>query len=334
MVAQVVPKRAAFRGLRPLDPSRDLGQLANLIEEAFSDDLSDEGQAALQDLRMFSRLGPLVLLLDRISPEFHDYLSGFVWIENGRVVGNVTVTRTGGLSRRWVISNVAVARAYRGTGIGRKLVAAAIEEAQLAGGEDVLLRVQSGNDTARRLYESFGFQRVTAISEMELPAVGAVTPVSAAGFTLRPRRYSEWRREMELAREAIPAGAQRLQPVRASAYRFDLDQRLGRWLGHFFAGRSERRLAVVEGERFLATLNVIIARWRGFHRLALMIHPDYRGRLDEMLISTALYICSRYPDRKVRVKLPTDYAEAIAVLRRYGFVEQRTLALMHLALKP
>ena len=332
MVARVVPKRTVFRGLRPLDPSRDLGQLANLIEEAFSDDLGDEGQAALQDLRMFSRLGPLVFLMDLISPEFHEYLSGFVRIEDGRVVGNVTVTRASGLSRRWVISNVAVARAYRGRGIGRKLTAAAVEEARSAGGEDVLLRVRAGNDTARRLYESIGFRQVTAVTEMELSRIGAIAPVPAAGFTLRPRRYSEWRQEMELAREAIPAGVQRLQPVSAGAYRFDLDQRLGRWLGHLFAGRSERRLVVAEGERFLATLDVIVAHWRGFHRLALMIHPDYHGRLDEMLISTGLHLCSRCPDRRVRVKLPEDYAEAIAVLRRYGFVEQKTLALMRLPL--
>jgi len=59
----------------------------------------------------------------------------------------------------------------------------------------------------------------------------AVMPVPAAGFTLRRRHYSEWRREMELARSAIPAGVQRLQPVRAAAYRLDLDHRdlVGRW---------------------------------------------------------------------------------------------------------
>jgi len=333
MVAQVA-RKTAFRGLRPLDPGRDLGQLAKLIEEAFGDDLSEGGLAALRDLRILSRLGLLVFLMDRISPEFHEYLSGFVWIEDGQVVGNVTVARAGSFSRRWMISNVAVARAYRGRGIGRQLVAAAIEQAQLAGGEDVLLRVRVDNDTARRLYESFGFKQVTAVVEMELPAVGAVMPVPAAGFTLRRRHYSEWRREMELARSAIPAGVQRLQPVRAAAYRLDLDRRLGRWLGHLFAGRSEHRLAVAEGDRFLATMNVIIARWRGAHRLALMIHPDYQGRLDEMLISTGLHICGRYPGRSVRIKLTADYAEAIAVLRRYGFVEQRTLALMHLPLNP
>ncbi len=332
MVVRVARKRTSFRGLRPLDPGRDLGQLAKLIEEAFGNDLNEGGKAALQDLRILSHLGPLVFLMDRISPEFHEYFSGLVWIEDGRVVGNVTVARTGELSRRWMISNVAVASAYRERGIGRQLVAAAIEQAQSAGGEDVILRVRVDNDTARQLYEGFGFRQVTAVTEMELPAVRAVTPLPAEGFTLRRRRYSEWRQEMELAREAIPASVQRLRPVRAAAYRLDFDQRLGRWIGHFFAGRSERRLAVAEDNRFLATMNVIIARWRGTHRLALMIHPDYRGRLDEMLISTGLHYCGQYPGRKVRIKLMADYAETIAVLRRYGFVEQRTLALMRLPL--
>jgi ribosomal protein S18 acetylase RimI-like enzyme len=332
MVSQAAHRKTAFHGLRPLDPSRDLSQLAKLIEEAFGGDLSEEGRAALQDLRILSHLGPLVLLMDHISPEFHGYLSGFVWIEDDQVVGNVTVTRTSDLSRRWMISNVAVARAYRGKGIGRQLVAAAIEQVRAARGEEVFLRVRVDNDAARRLYGSFGFQQITAVTDMDLPAVETVTPVPATGFTLRRRRYSEWRQEMDLARTAIPTSLQRFQPVRAAAYRLDLDQQLGRWLGHLLAGRSERRLAVAEDERFLATLDVVISRWRGAHRLRLMIHPDYRGRLDEVLISTGLHVCSRYPGHRVHIKLTTDYEEAIAVLRRYNFVEQRTLVLMRLSL--
>ncbi|MDY7041594.1 MAG: GNAT family N-acetyltransferase [Chloroflexota bacterium] len=236
MVSQVASEKTVFRGLRPLDPTRDLGQLAKLIEEAFGDDISEGGQAALKDLRVLSRLGPLVFLLDYISPEFHEYFSGFVWIENGQVVGNTTVTRTGRLSYRWMISNVAVARAYRRQGIGRQLVAAAIEKARSAGGNDALLRVRVDNDPAQRLYEGFGFKQVAAVTEMELPALREVTPVPAEGFTLRRRHHSEWRQQLDLARQTVPAGMQRLRPVRAGDYRSDLDQRVGRWLGHFFAG--------------------------------------------------------------------------------------------------
>ncbi|MBC7250779.1 MAG: GNAT family N-acetyltransferase [Anaerolineae bacterium] len=333
MVTQVARQGTAFHGLRPLDPARDLGQLAQLIEESFGDDLGGEGRAALQDLRLLSRLGPLVFLLERISPELRDYLSGFVWIEDGQVVGNVTVTRVGGLARRWAISNVAVSRAYRRRGIARHLMEAAIEQARLAGGEEVLLRVRIDNDAARQLYESLGFRQVTATTEMELPAVRAVKPVAVSGFTLRRRRHREWRQTMELAHQAIPASLQRLQPVRSSNYRLDPDQRLGRWLGHLFAGRSEHRLVVSQDQRFLATMDVIVSRWRDSHRLKLMIHPDYRGLLDEMLISTGLHLCSRVPGRKVRTKLPLEYEETIATLRRYGFVERRTLALMRLELK-
>ena len=45
------------------------------------------------------------------------YLTGFVWVEDGQVVGNVTLTQTPYVSNSWIISNVAIAQPYRGRGI-------------------------------------------------------------------------------------------------------------------------------------------------------------------------------------------------------------------------
>ena len=62
MSAQLaIDQRAAYRGLRPLDPRKDLNQVADLIEEAFTGELEPGGIAALRDLRMLSRMGPLCI---------------------------------------------------------------------------------------------------------------------------------------------------------------------------------------------------------------------------------------------------------------------------------
>ena len=154
MSAQLVAEQPIpFRGLRPLDSRRDLGQVADLIEESFAGELEPGGLAALRDMRLLSRMGPLVGLAARSDPTLEDVLGGFVWVEEDRVVGNVTLQRLDLYGNRWQIANVAVHRPYRGRGIGRALVDAALERITLRGGSWALLQVRTDNEIARKLYE-------------------------------------------------------------------------------------------------------------------------------------------------------------------------------------
>ena len=57
MVISVASRGKKFRGLRPMEPSRDLRQVAALIEEAFAGQLDPRGQEALRELKVMSRLG-------------------------------------------------------------------------------------------------------------------------------------------------------------------------------------------------------------------------------------------------------------------------------------
>jgi len=82
----------------------------------------------------------------------------------------------------------------------------------------------------------------------------------------------------------------------------------------------------------VATLTLHASHWRGHHRLELMVHPDYRGQLEDMLVTKALSILGDYPERGVVVTHPAEHREAIEVLKGYGFTEKRTLAQMRLAL--
>ena len=75
----------------------------------------------------FSRAGPLLWFLSRTSYEFHDAFGGYVWVEEGRVVGNVTLNRLTPAGNRWQISNVAVAMPYRHQGIARQLMELALQ---------------------------------------------------------------------------------------------------------------------------------------------------------------------------------------------------------------
>lgn len=332
MVAQAVCQRKEFSGLRPVDPSRDMRQITALMEEAFAGDLTRQGREALREMKTMSHFGPFLWLLDRTSPEFHETFRGFVWVENGRVVGNINVGRTDSYSHRWLISNVAVHPDYQGRGIAHQLVQAAIDLVSEQGGEWALLQVHTDNVPACRLYQDLGFDQIIAVTELRLEKVRPVAFTPVKGFTLRRRGYNEWLKEYELALAATSEEAQWLNPLRADQFMVGLDQRLSKWLSNLFTGREEYRLAVEDGDRFLATLTVQASRWRGHHSLELMVHPDYRSQLEEMLVAKALSILEDYPERTVVATHPAEHREAIEVLKRYGFVEKRTLAQMRLAL--
>ncbi|MDH4136480.1 MAG: hypothetical protein OEW09_07185, partial [Anaerolineae bacterium] len=104
------------------------------------------------------------------------------------------------------------------------------------------------------------------------------------------------------------------------------------WLDDIFAGRRTCRLAVDEGDRFVATLTVRASWLWGRHVLKIMVHPDYRGRVEEMLVTRALALLGNYPGQGVAVKMSASHQEAIETLKRFGFVEEKTLVQMRLNL--
>jgi len=338
MIAQAVRQRK-FSGLRPVDHSRDMGQVAALMEEAFGGNLTRQGKEALREMKIMSHFGPFLWLLDRTSPGFHETFRGFVWIEEGRVVGNVNVGRLAPYSRRWLISNVAVRSDYQGRSIAHHLVQAAIDLAREHGGKWAVLQVHTDNVPARKLYQHLGFKQIAAVTELHLERVRPVPPSlppasgGERGGALRRRGYSEWRKEYELALAATSEEARWLNPVRADQFMIGLDQRLSRWLNQLFTGREEHRLAVGNDGHFVATLTVLASRWRGEHSLELVVHPDQRGQLEEMLVTKALNILEDYPQRGVAVSHPAEHQEAVEALKLGGFIEKRTLAQMRLALR-
>ena len=331
MVAQAVRQRKAFSGLRSTDPSRDMGQVVALMEKAFAVSLTRQGREALREMKIMSHFAPFLWLLDRTSPQFHETFRGFVWVEEGRIVGNVNVGRIGPYSLRWLISNVAVGPDYRGRRIAHHLVQAAIDLARASGGKWALLQVHTDNVPACRLYQDLGFENITAMTELYLERVKPV--VLKEGHVLRINSYSEWRKEYELALAATSKEAQWLKPLRADHFMAGPDRRLSKWLSNLFTGRREHRLAVEEGGRFIATLTVLASRWRGEHSLEMMVHPDHRGQLEEMLVTKALSILGCCPERGVAVSHPAEHQEALKALKSYGFTEKRTLAQMRLVLR-
>ena len=229
MSAQLaIDQRAAYRGLRPLDPRKDLNQVADLIEEAFTGELEPGGIAALRDMRMLSHVGPLVSLMARSDPYLEDVLGGFVWVEDDRVVGNVTIQRLDAYGSRWQIANVAVTKDYQSRGIGRALVTAALERIAERRGSWAVLQVRSDNATAKGLYQRLGFEDLTEDVWLQIDRLPpAAAPQAEAPAGLRPYRHDEWQARYTLESAWRSEKAQWWRPVRSHDFMQLAASRLG-----------------------------------------------------------------------------------------------------------
>lgn len=338
MAVTILSQRQPFRGLRRLNPYRDLRQVTALIAETFGADLDAEGQAALREMQALGWLGPLVAFVLAADPQLQRMLQGYVWIEEGRVVGNLSLQSGLRYGERWHISNVAVAPAYRGRGIARALVEAALEEVEREGGGWATLQVEAENEAACRLYARLGFEALGGMACLHLAEPPATPPPTTLIPSLRPWRADDWHGEYELARAVTPGLLQWWQPLRSEAFRRYPED----WLGEAFnrlIGRQRTYRWVVEGgagvraglrpaPTLAASLWLRAVGWRGEHHLRLMVHPEARGALEEPLLRQALAVLSACPPRPTVAQHPAEDQQAIAAFLAHGFRVRRTLVAM------
>jgi GNAT superfamily N-acetyltransferase len=332
MAAHTARRTVVHRGVRRLNPLRDLGQVASVIQEGFGHDLTAAGQQVLREMRLMSHLKPLLWWLMIASPDFREYHSGFVWVEEGQVVGSLHITRPRLYARQWLISNVAVRSSYRRQGIARTLMEAALDWAQEQGGEAVFLRVRRDNAAAWSLYESLGFEPLYDTVDLRLTQVPVVEKVTAAEISLAPYQSHHWRQVRELARESIPPDLHWLESARAAAFRPSLERRLAEWWASLTTGSQVHRLIAQRNDRVVAAMAVRVGGHRGNHSLTLHVAPDQRGQIEEMLITEALSRLGLHRDQTTFITLPVGYDEILSVLKQYGFWEQRRLVLMRRSL--
>ncbi len=320
MVAHTAVRGEAKSGLRPVDLNRDLGQIAALMELVFGPELDPESRAAMREMQWLARSGPWLWLLARLQQVGEGFIPGFVWVEDGRIVGNVSVRRAGARGEGWLIGNVAVHPDWRRRGIGRALMEAAVGLMQERGGRWAGLMVEHDNLPALRLYEKMGFHRLGAITTWQ------GRPTRLAGFSetqavsIRKRRADEWEAEYMLARMARPAGLNWLEPLSRGDFRAGFLS----GLANFLNGRREEHWVVAEGGRLLAALRLVVS-WGGkAHEMALFIHPGARGRFEAGLLAYGLSRLSP-SSRPVQVAHPAGDDEVEAALRDLGFTPVRTL---------
>ncbi|HHH81818.1 MAG TPA: GNAT family N-acetyltransferase [Chloroflexi bacterium] len=305
------------RGLRPYDPRRDMFALASLIEIGFPGRLEEAGERLIRGMRFFGRAGWLGAVLGRwvLPPAAFPY--GYVWEQNGQVVGNASVLPVRGFPERWVMANVAVRPEYRGRGIARDLVRACLELTRRRGGRKVILQVDFGNEAALALYRSQGFQMLSERRTWRADARRLELQV-ASSEKARPRLPQEWRQQWALARRLYPEGVIWPYPTSAALFRPLHLERLGRL-------EEPRNWIWVDDERILGSLTHRCGPTPGTLRLILVVEPAVRGRAESDLLAVALG-GARTRAREYVLDYPLGQVEDL--LRRMGWRPQRDLIWM------
>lgn len=329
MTSTQLTSKSSFvqHGIRPVNLQTDLAPLADLIELVFANAMDDSGRAAIREMRYLSRMGAGLNLLSRINELALGINNGYVWIENGRLVGNVSIYPANlpvGLPSAWIIANVAVHPDYQRRGIARQLMYAAMELIQRKGSQQAILQVDVDNTAAIPLYDSLGFIRERAFttwvrdSSLQIPS----QPDTRDVFITR-RRPHEWQQELQLAQLLRPqaaGGLGWLKPTVKSQFHTPIWRQISNW---FMMNSIERLIIRSEEERTIrASLWLESSFGSRSIRLTLLTHPDDQGLYDRALLHTVL---RRFRTSPILLEHPADDTFINHLLPEYRFRIKRSV---------
>jgi ribosomal protein S18 acetylase RimI-like enzyme len=327
MVAAMLCGECAQTGVRPFNPYRDLRPVTELIAVAFSDKLGPDGQIALAEMRRIARWGPLLWWLYWPVWGRAGVAPGFVWVEQGRVVGNVSLRRAlewGG----FFVGNVAVHPDWRRRGIARSLMEAALEAISARGGRWVGLEVRADNQAARWLYEHLGFEVVGKTLHMLRPAGLPWTASPPTHPSLRRGCSRDSASLIGLVHAAILERQRPLLELRVEDYKPGWERALDCWL----EGRREVWWVVEENGVVFGAVRVLRERGRRPDRLEVLVKLGRSGHLEAVLVRQGVASLRGAPRKMVEIVLPSPTEPLVTALELAGFRKLRLLVQMRLDL--
>ncbi len=313
-------KPTIFQQMRPLDIKNDLIKVANLIELCFADTLDQDGRRYISQLRLAAKNPSLT--------GFPGYLgqsvAGFVWEEEGNIVGNISLIPILALNKQaYLIANVAVHPDFRLRGIAKALTNTSLDQIKKRKIKSVWLQVNSENPIAHQLYSSLGFmersRRTTWHSQINFPPVIA----KDQGIKIFTPKRKDWAKQKKWLYTAYPSmvtwhlsiNIKQLGPgLMTSMTRFINEKKIKQW-------------AAYQDGRLIGTLS-----WQSSKGMAdwlwLATAPENIDRVIKNLIPHARR--SLKNNRLLTINYEAGYA--IEAFKEAGFKKHRTLTWMYLQL--
>lgn len=308
---------------------RDLSQIADLVEMGFADRIDASGRAAIREMKLVGRLGPLLWLLALVDRVLGlDLGSGYVWRAGDRVVGNVSVYQGGRhpyLGRGSLIANVVVHPDYRRRGIARTLMQASLELIRHHGGRWVSLQVEADNTAALDLYTDMGFTRFETLEHWESGrAIVPLPPGDMRLWDVHPRQPAEIPAESALIFERARPGAMSWTRTLTAA-----DIQMGMFGGLVSAGGPERWMLVpaFAPDQLVGVLWVQRSTLEK-PRLTLFLDPQLEDRAARQALLRHALNLTYLRGRPVRIETVGDDPAVEDLLTQSGFRRVRSLVQM------
>jgi GNAT superfamily N-acetyltransferase len=312
-------------GIRPIDIRHDLPQLADLIEIVFRDTMDESGRAAIREMRYLSQMGLGWRLLSGLPDAALGMGQGYVWIEDGKLVGNSSIYPANwprDLGEAWLIANVGTHPDYRRKGIARQLVLASIELIRQKGASHAILQVDYDNQKAIDLYEELGFVRERAYNLWTRSALVTGLPLPNDDVLVSQPRSSDWRQLYHLAEAERPnerGGLAWLRPLHPDAFRSSLWKSL---TGLFSLSNTEQ---LIVRESPTQDISAYLAVERSFvsrNRLILIRKSDSPLEYAQALLGNAL---RRYNSSGFHLEHPHDDMALSPLLEEMRFRSSRSI---------
>ena len=309
--------------LRLFEPVTDLDAVADLVELCFSPTLDADGHRYLRQMRNAARNPNLVRIASRMGETNAFPMSGFVWIEKSRLVGNLSLIPFSQHSRRiYLIANVAVHPDFRRKGIARALTRAALNHLQQAGADFPWLQVRDDNPLAYQLYASLGFKEHTRRTTWHIATRPAVQAAIPAGIKITSLQHAHRKDQQRWLQDAYPLEIAWHLPFRLQ----DLQPGLLGFIKRLFSGVFVRQWAAIRNDRLIGTI-----AWQAnqgyYNTLWMATDPQEREAAAYALLG---YVTSNYGMRRaMALDHPTGWAAD--ALQAHGFVPHQTLVWMQAA---
>jgi len=240
--------------IRPVQLRRDLPQIADLVEICFAPYLDAEGRDYVRHIRTAAR-DYAGYILDNSTPEssslpFH----GYVWIENNRIIGNLTlIVIRRYLKHAYFVANVAVHPEHRGQGIARKLTDRAIAHVRVNGGKTIYLQVRSENTVAQQLYLTHGFEEITRRTQWIYRPGQDKVAETLEGIKVSKRRKEDWAQQLDWLKALFPPELAWNFPVQIEK----LEPTLGNTIDNLMNGVYQRSWSAYDSNKLIGNATLM-----------------------------------------------------------------------------
>jgi ribosomal protein S18 acetylase RimI-like enzyme len=300
--------------------------VAELIEVCFASTLDEDGREYLRQMRWAARDMNYLAWMQGAAERFGSPLYGFVWEENGRIVGNLSlipIVRRGKII--YLIANVAVHPEFRRRGIGHMLTQTALDHLRERGIDTVWLQVRDDNQVAHHLYLAEGFVERARRTAWQSSGLSLITRASANHISVQKRRPRDWPLQRRWLNEIYAPDIAWNLPLNPNRLTPGFWQDLFRWL----QGETMANWVALQGDRPIGFLT-----WEPLRTssdpLWLATNPRDEDQAIRALLPYARSMLSG-KSKPLTVNYPAE--RAIEAFKSAGFFNYQTLIWMSINLR-